>query len=292
MIVSIIGLGLIGGSMALDMKRRHFCDQVWGVDNNPLHAELALENNLVDRIMTLDAAIADSNLIVISIPVDATLGVLQYVLDRIKPWQTVMDLGSTKSEIVRHVANHPNRKYYIPAHPMAGTEFSGPLAAVANLYDGKITILCNTELAAKNSLDLAKRVFTFLNSRLVFMDAVEHDVHAAYISHISHITSFSLALTVIDKEKDIESIFNLAGGGFASTVRLANSSAAMWAPIFLQNKENLLTVLNTYVEKMLDFKKAIESDDKEGLISLMKEANQVHDFLRTRNLNSSLWKLN
>jgi len=278
--------------MGLDLKRRHFCEQIWGVDNNPIHAELALENNLVDRIVMLDTAIAESNLIVISIPVDSTKTLLEYVLDRIKPWQTVIDLGSTKSEIVNHVAKHPNRKNYIPAHPMAGTEFSGPLAAVANLFDGKITIVCNQELVNKNSLELAKKVFTFLNMRLVFMDATEHDIHAAYISHISHITSFSLALTVIEKEKDIESIFNLAGGGFASTVRLANSSAAMWAPIFLQNKENLLTVLNTYVEKMLEFKKAIESDDKEGLIELMREANQVHDFLRTRNLNSSLWKLN
>jgi prephenate dehydrogenase len=193
--------------------------------------------------------------------------------------KVVADMGSTKAGIARAAKDHPGRGRYVAAHPMAGTEYSGPLAAIGKLFDYKTTIICDSELSDPDALDLVEKMFKVLNMHLVFMNADIHDVHVAYISHISHITSFSLALSVLDKEKEEENILALAGGGFESTVRLAKSNADTWAPIFTENSEYIIEVIDTYIEKMNTFRKMISERDTAGLKSLMEEANKIRKIL-------------
>ena len=232
--VCIIGIGLIGGSLAIDLKRRGFASQIVGVDSNKHHQNIALHSGLVDKIDTLQNAVKKSDLIILSTPVNANREMLPEILTMIAgSSKVVTDMGSTKAGISEAGANHPARGRFVASHPMAGTEFSGPMAAIGKLFDYKHAIICDRELSAPDALETIIKMYTTLNMRLSYMSAVDHDIHVAYVSHISHITSFSLALSVLDKEKDEENILKLAGGGFESTVRLAKSSAETWAPIFL-----------------------------------------------------------
>ncbi|MCK5821465.1 MAG: prephenate dehydrogenase [Bacteroidales bacterium] len=278
MTVTIIGLGLIGGSLALDLKARRFADRVIGVDNSPQHRDQALERGLVDEVMTLHTGIQEADLIVLAIPVDAIKELLPLVLDYVTH-QTVTDLGSSKSEIIESVSAHPKRGNYVPSHPMAGTEFSGPAAAVNGLFAKKVGIICDMAESNPKALEMVTNMYMAVNMRLVFMSAREHDHHAAYVSHISHLTSFALALTVLDKERNEKNIFNLASGGFDSTVRLAASSASMWVPVFSQNKNNVVEVISTYIEKMTAFKEAIASGDAKQVENLILEANIIQKTL-------------
>lgn len=277
--VGIIGIGLIGGSMAIDLKKRKFVDRIVGVENDRLHASAALEIGLVDEVVDLDRCIAESDIVVVATPVSAAIHLIPAILDRVDR-QVVTDVCSTKEKINEIVRYHPNRKNFVAAHPMAGTEYSGPWAALPGLFDGRAGIICNAEDSDIRAVELIKEMYDCLNMRIIYMRAAHHDVHTAYVSHISHISSFALALTVLEKEKNEKNIFDLASGGFSSTVRLAKSNADMWAPIFSQNKENVLTVLDTYIEKLREFKEHIAAYDEEGVRELIGKANKIKRIIR------------
>jgi len=277
MVVSIIGLGLIGGSMAIDLKKNGYASRVIGHDSDPLHAETAVKLGIVDEVVDMEGVFR-GDVIVLAVPVSACLELLPTILDRVES-HVVTDVGSTKESLCQSVANHPNRQRYVTAHPMAGTEFSGPWAAKSGLFDGCAVIICDRDDSAPDALDTVIGLFGSLHMRPVFMDSTEHDMHAAYVSHISHISSFALALTTLEKEEDARNIFDLASGGFSSTVRLAKSSRDMWTPIFIDNADNVITVLDTYVEKMQAFRDAIANGDKEKVDSLITEANRIKKVL-------------
>lgn len=278
--VCIVGLGLIGGSMALDLKKRGFAEEIIGVDNNIQHANIAKLSGLVNETVNLESGIAQSDLIVLATPVDATKKLLPQVLDLCSGTEKVItDVGSTKSGIIEKVKNHSNRAQFVASHPMAGTEFSGPLAAISRLFDYKTAIICEKEQSAQAAVNLIVKMYETLHMNVIFMDAHQHDISAAYVSHISHISSFALSLAVLEKEKDEKRILDLASGGFASTVRLAKSSAEMWVPVFDQNASYILEVLDTYIEKLKLFRKNIEEKNTEQLTALIHESNKIQKIL-------------
>lgn len=284
MIVGIIGLGLIGGSMAIDLKRRGFAQTVLGVEADPVNAAAAGKMELVDEIVPFEECVRRSDITAIAIPVGSAVKMLPQVLDIFKEEgngkKIVIDTCSTKSNIVRAVHYHPMRGRFVATHPMAGTEYSGPWAAMPNLFDGRACIFANTEDSDPQAVKMIEGLYDALNMRPLFMNADSHDVHTAYVSHISHVTSFALALTVLEKEKDEKHIFDLASGGFSSTVRLAKSSAEMWTPILAQNRDNVLHVIDTYLEKMRLFRDAIADYDGERITELIHEANRIKKILR------------
>lgn len=280
MTIAVIGIGLIGGSLVVDLRKRGFTDRIIGVDSNMHHQNIALLCGLVDENDTLENAIDKSDLIILTTPVNTNCSMLPGILDRIAGTSKVVtDMGSTKASIAEVSKNHPARGRYVAVHPMAGTEYSGPLAAVGKLFDYKNAIICDRELSDPDALGLIERMLDVLNMHKVYMNSSDHDVHVAYISHISHITSFSLALCVLDKEQEEQNILALAGGGFESTVRLAKSNGETWAPIFLENSQFILEVMDTYIDKMNSFRKMITEKDINGLKSLMEEANKIRKIL-------------
>ena len=280
MTIAVVGIGLIGGSLMIDLRKRGFTDKILGVDSNLQHRNIAQLCGLVDETDELESAVDKSDLIILSTPVDANCEMLPGILDRINGTSKVVtDMGSTKGRIARVSEGHPNRGRYVALHPMAGTEFSGPLAAIGRLFDYKTAIICDPELSDKDALRLIEKMLDVLNMRKVYMNSSDHDVHVAYVSHISHITSFSLALSVLDKEREEQNILTLAGGGFESTVRLAKSNGDTWAPIFLENSQYIIEVMDNYIEKMNLFRKLIAENDKEGLKALMEEANKIRKIL-------------
>lgn len=280
MTIGIIGLGLIGGSMAIDLRRNKFADHFIGCDNVELNAVTAQRIGLVDEIVTMDELIAKSDLILLSVPVSAAIRMLSDILDKISDNQYVVDVCSTKEKLNDSVHYHPRRKNYVASHPMAGTEFNGPWAAIPNLFAGRAGIICNAEDSDYKAVELVRQMYDSLNMRIIYMRSAHHDVHVAYVSHISHVISFALALTVLDKEKNEKNIFDLASGGFASTARLSKSNADMWVPIFMQNKENVLSVLDAYMDKLQQFKVAMEQNDEMALRHLIEEANRIKRILR------------
>ena len=280
MTITIVGIGLIGGSLAVDLRKRKFADRIIGVESSVHHQNIAMLTGLVDEIDTLENATAKSDLIILSTPVSTNCKILPAVLDLIAGTSKVVtDMGSTKVGMAEASRNHPARGRYVAAHPMAGTEYSGPLAAIGKLFDYKNVIICDKDLCDSDALLKVEQMLDLLNMRKVYMNSAEHDVHVAYISHISHITSFSLALSVLEKEQEEQNILTLAGGGFESTVRLAKSNGETWAPIFLENAGYIIEVMDTYIEKMNLFKKLIREKDLEGLKKLMEEANKIRKIL-------------
>jgi prephenate dehydrogenase len=280
MTITIVGLGLIGGSMALSLKENNFADKIIGVDNNPLHTEKALVLGLVDVIATLDEAISQSDIIIMATPVDTLTSLLPKVLDIIAPNHVVIEVGSTKKPVIDAVRNHPNRQNFVATHPMAGTEFSGPEAAIRHLFDGKNCVLCDIEDSKPEFVALIKKMYEEgLKMRITYLESTSHDIHTAYISHISHICSFALASTVLAKEKDEESIFNLASTGFESTVRLAKSNPETWIPIFRQNQENIIDVLDEYITTLLKFKGLMISDSYDKFKDYLVQANDIKRIL-------------
>jgi prephenate dehydrogenase len=274
MTTTIIGLGLIGGSMALDLKNCGFCDTVIGVDLNKDHEKQAVSLKLVDKVLPLPEAVRCSDLVIVAVPVDATVTVISEVMKYVDR-QVVSDVGSTKELIVNSLINYPNRGRFVAAHPIWGTEKSGPTAALPGGFKDRLTVICNNEESDKDALEIVESMYVSIGMKMIYMDAVKHDIHAAYISHISHITSFALALTVLEKEKEIDSIFQLAGAGFESTVRLAKSNPDTWMPIFSQNKENLLEVIDEHILQLQNMKQLLESEDYETFHKLMAKANQI-----------------
>ncbi len=282
--ITIVGVGLIGGSIALDLKQRLRHVTVLGVDKNEVHISEALDRQIIDRAVPLDQGVGDADLVVMAVPVDVMIPLAQRVLDMIDN-QVVMDVGSTKFPLLQSLASHPKRGRFVATHPMAGTEYSGPQAALNNLFDGKQVLLVDPWDSDSDALDLVEHVYNVLGMSISHIDSWSHDLHAAYVSHISHITSFALAITVLEKEKDQQEILNMAGGGFESTVRLANSAASMWIPIFLQNKQNLLDVIDAYITKMQLFREAIAGNDRQALRDLITEANRIHTILHKHKEN-------
>lgn len=280
MTIAVVGIGLIGGSMMIDLRKRGFAQKIIGVDSNVNHQNIALLCGLVDEVATLEEAIDMSDLIILSTPVNTNCKLLPSILDRLEgTCKVVTDMGSTKGSIARASINHPLRGRYVAVHPMAGTEYSGPMAAIGKLFDYKPAIICDKELSDKDAFELVENMLEVLNMRKVYMNSSDHDIHVAYVSHISHITSFSLALCVLDKEEKKQNILTLAGGGFDSTVRLAKSNGDTWAPIFLENAEYLLEAMDTYIEKMKSFREMINDKNIDGLKDLMEEANKIRKIL-------------
>ncbi|MGV2449360.1 MULTISPECIES: prephenate dehydrogenase [Chryseobacterium] len=278
--ISIIGVGLIGGSMALKLREKNLASFIYGVDNNTQHISDALELKIIDAGVDLEHGIKNSDLIILAIPVDAARKLLPSVLDLVSDQQTVMDAGSTKAGIVHAVKNHPKRSRFVAFHPMWGTENNGPKSAIAESFSGKAGVICNKEESADDALATVEKVVNALGMHMIYMNAEDHDVHTAYISHISHITSYALANTVLEKEREEETIFQLASSGFSSTVRLAKSHPEMWVPIFKQNKENVLDVLNEHITQLRKFKSALEKENYEYLEELISNANRIRGILR------------
>jgi prephenate dehydrogenase len=277
--VTIIGLGLIGGSIAIDLRKKEVATRLIGVDQNDDHQREALRLGIVDEVSNVDEAIKNTDLIILSIPVTAMVGVIGDLLSRVSPDVTLIDMGSTKAAICNSVKSHENRDQFVAAHPIAGTENSGPGAAFSGLFNNKTMIVCEKELSSNSALEMANKVFTAMGVKTIFMDPVEHDKHVAYVSHLSHVSSFLLGQTVMDIEKDEKNIFDLAGSGFASTVRLAKSSPDMWAPIFEQNVEYLSQALLEYIMHLQRFHYHLMKKDSKEIHRIMTEANEIRRVL-------------
>jgi len=278
--VTIVGVGLISGSFALALKQHGFAKHIIGVSRTKASEQKALELGLIDEALPLEEAIKKSDFIYVAIPVDATISMMQQILDLVNDKQIVVDAGSTKHVLCEAMDNHRNRKRFVATHPMWGTEYSGPEAAVTNAFTGRACVITEKEKSDAAAVEIVENIYKTLGMHIIYMDAAAHDVHAAYISHISHITSFALANTVLEKEKEEDTIFELAGGGFESTVRLAKSNPSMWAPIFMQNRENVLDVLNEHISQLRKFKSALEKENIEYLNELMENANRIKRIIK------------
>lgn len=278
--VTIVGVGLISGSFALGLKEKSLARHIIGVSRTEASARKALELGLIDEALPLEEAVPKSDLIYVAIPVDATLGVMQTIMDLVTDQQIVADAGSTKYVLCSALEHHPMRKQFVATHPMWGTEYSGPEAAVRNAFAGRACVICEKERSDAAAVEKVEQVYHQLGMHILYMNAADHDVHTAYISHISHITSFALANTVLEKEREEDAIFELASAGFESTVRLAKSSPAMWAPIFMQNRENILDVLNEHISQLRKFKACLEKENSEYLWELMENANKIRRIIK------------
>ncbi|AXP81227.1 T-protein [Mariniflexile rhizosphaerae] len=276
--IYIIGVGLIGGSLAIDIKNKYPGVVIHGISRKEATLDEALALKLIDKKATLDD-IVHADLVIISIPVDATVKLLPSILDKIPDTGLVVDAGSTKADICKVVENHPKRRNFLAMHPIAGTEHSGPSAAIPDLFVGKTNIICEVEKTTFKLQEKALELFKSIGMRIRYMNPEAHDKHIAYVSHLSHISSFMLGKTVIEKEKNERDIFDMAGSGFASTVRLAKSSPEMWTPIFKQNKQNVIETLEEYINNLTHFKDLMKSDDFEAIFNEMKETNHIKDIL-------------
>lgn len=278
--VTIVGVGLISGSFALALKDKGFAKNIIGVSRTQASLDKAKVLGIIDEALPLEQAVRKSDFIYVAIPVDVTVPVMKQVMDIINEKQIVADAGSTKFALCEALANHPMRKRFVATHPMWGTEYSGPEAAVREAFKDRSCVICEKEKSDQEVVNIVENIYRDLGMRIVYMDAENHDVHAAYVSHISHITSFALANTVLEKEKEGDAIFELAGGGFESTVRLAKSNPSMWAPIFMQNRENVLDVLNEHISQLRKFKASLEKENLEYLTELMVNANKIKKILK------------
>ncbi len=279
--LSVIGVGHIGGSMAISLKENGFADHIIGVDADPETLNKALRRKIIDEAQDLDGGIQRADIIVLATPMDVMLELLPQTLDRIER-QVLLDVGSTKELLLEGVRTHPCRGRFVATHPMAGRENSGIEAAVPNLFTGKYTVLCDTEYSDEDATETVVQLYRSLEMKLITMDAREHDVHAAYVSHISHISSFALALTVLEKEREKDRIFELASSGFDSTVRLAKSSPEMWTPIFRQNRDNVLDVLDEHINTLARFRSLLIKKDFDGIHRLIQQANAIRKVLQER----------
>ena len=274
-----IGVGLIGGSLAIDIKRNNPEVIIHGISRKDSTLDKALELGLIDKKSTLDD-LSNADLVIVSIPVDATVKLLPTILDKISDTGLVVDAGSTKVDICKVVENHPKRRNFLAMHPIAGTEHSGPTAAIEGLFIGKTNIVCEVEKTTFKLQEKALKLFTDIGMRIRYMNPEAHDKHIAYVSHLSHISAFMLGKTVIEKEKNERDIFDMAGSGFASTVRLAKSSPEMWTPIFKQNKTNVIETLEEYINNLTQFKELMQADDFDAINTEMQNTNHIKDILK------------
>jgi prephenate dehydrogenase len=276
--IFFVGIGLIGGSFAIDIKKHNPEVVVFGIDANKNHLQKAQELGVIQHQAALND-LEKADLVIVSIPVDATVKLLPTILDKISDNALVIDTGSTKEAICKAVEHHSKRRNFLACHPIAGTEKSGPTAAISGLYVGKTNIICEVEKTTFKLQEKALQLFTAIGMRIRYMDAVSHDKHIAYVSHLSHISAFMLGKTVINKEKNERDIFDMAGSGFESTVRLAKSSPAMWTPIFKQNKENVIETLEEYINNLQHFKELMEQDNFSEIFNEMENTNYIKQIL-------------
>ena len=279
-VITIVGVGLISGSFAFAMKEKGFAKKVIGVSRTQASLNKALQLGIIDEALPLEDAVKQSDFIYVAIPVDVTIPVMKQIMDLMNEKQIVADAGSTKYALCKALQDHSMRKRFVATHPMWGTEYSGPEAAVRGAFEGRACVICEKGKSDKDAVDVVENIYRSFGMHITYMNAESHDTHAAYVSHISHITSFALANTVLEKEKEEDAIFELAGGGFESTVRLAKSNPAMWAPIFMQNRENVLDVLNEHISQLRKFKASLEKENLEYLTELMENANKIKRILK------------
>ncbi|MCO5239055.1 MAG: prephenate dehydrogenase [Chitinophagaceae bacterium] len=278
--ITIVGVGLISGSFSLILKEKGWVKKVIGVSRTSQSIDKALKLGIIDESLPLEEAVKQSELIYIAIPVDATIPVVLQVMDLVNEKQIVVDAGSTKQALCEAVANHPMRSRFVATHPMWGTEYSGPEAAVSDAFAGRTCVICEKEKSDADAVHTVETIYKMLGMHVTYMNPEAHDIHAAYVSHISHITSFALANTVLEKEKEENAIFELAGGGFESTVRLAKSNPSMWLPIFKQNREHVLDVLNEHITQLRKFKSCLEKENYTYLQELMENANKINRIIK------------
>lgn len=278
--VTIVGVGLISGSFSLALKEKGLAKNIIGVSRTQASIEKALELGIIDEALPLEQAVKKSDLIYVAIPVDVTVTVVKQIMDMVTPTQIVADAGSTKHSLCTALKDHPMRSRFIATHPMWGTEYSGPEAAVRDAFIGRACVICEKEKSNAEAVNIIETLYKLLGMHIIYMDADSHDLHAAYVSHISHITSFALANTVLEKEKEEDAIFEMASAGFESTVRLAKSNPAMWIPIFMQNKENVLDVLNEHISQLRKFKSCLEKENYEYLAELIENANKIQKIIK------------
>ena len=277
--ICIIGTGLIGGSMALDIKSIYAEAVIYGIDVNEKNLNDALQLGIIDK-KAKNEDLYSADLVIVALPVDIGLVIIPEILDTVGVETLVIDVGSTKLPICEAITNHKNRHNFMATHPIAGTEFSGPKAAIKGLFHGKTNIICEVEKTTFKLQERAMDLFKKLGMRIRYMDPKSHDKHIAYVSHLSHISSFMLGKTVIEKEKDERDIFDMAGSGFESTVRLAKSSPEMWTPIFKQNKKHIVKSLNEYITNLTNFKELLENDKFEEVFTEMQNTNRIKEILK------------
>lgn len=277
--VAVIGVGLIGGSMALKLRAKGFAGEIIGIDKNAEHLSCAEALGIADKTSDFESGITAADIVIVAVPVDVTAGLLPRILDLVNEKQTVIDVASAKSSIADAVKHHPKRTRFVAFHPMWGTENSGPLSATANSFTGRAAVICDPQNSAQDALETARALAEALDMNLLFMTSADHDIHTAYISHISHITSYALANTVLEKEREEDKIFQLASSGFSSTVRLAKSHPEMWVPIFKHNRDNVLDVLNEHISQLRKFKAALEKENYDLLEELIRNANKIRNIL-------------
>jgi len=276
--IYVIGVGLIGGSIAKDVKKMNPEIVVYGIDSDLNNLREALSLGIIDKKAVL-SDLKKADVVIVSIPVDAMVKLLPEILDSVSDDTLVMESGSTKVDICKIVENHPKRRNFLATHPIAGTEFSGPHAAIEGLFHRKTIIICEIEKTAFKLQERALTIFKIMGMHIRYMNPEAHDKHIAYVSHLSHISSFMLGKTVIEKEKNERDIFDLAGSGFASTVRLAKSSPEMWTPIFKQNKTNVIETLEEYIQNLSTFRDFMKNEDFEEIYTEMKNINHIKDIL-------------
>jgi prephenate dehydrogenase len=273
--ITIIGIGLIGGSLAISLKENGFAQRVIGVDASQENLDKAIRRRLIDEDMSLDEGVTTADIIVLAVPVDAMRKLLPCILDQLNDQQVLIDVGSTKEQLLDSITDHPKRGRYVATHPMAGTEYSGPEAAIPNLFENKACVIVDAADSDEDALNKVEALFKSIPMKLSHLGRKDHDLHCAYVSHISHIASFALALTVLEKEKNEQRIFDLASSGFGSTVRLAKSSADMWTPIFRQNRDNVLDVLDENIEQLSRFRTILIKNNFDAFHAKINEANAI-----------------
>jgi prephenate dehydrogenase len=278
--VTVVGVGLISGSFSMALKDKGLAKNIIGVSRTEASIKKALELGIIDEALPLNEAVRKSDLVYVAIPVDATVAVMKQIMDIVTEKQIVADAGSTKHALCTALGHHPMRKRFVATHPMWGTEYSGPEAAVRDAFIGRACVICEKEKSDSAAVEKMETIYKQLGMHIIYMDADSHDLHAAYVSHISHITSFALANTVLEKEREEDAIFELASAGFESTVRLAKSNPAMWIPIFMQNKENVLDVLNEHISQLRKFKSCLEKENYEYLAELIENANKIQKIIK------------
>lgn len=277
--VTVIGVGLMGSSFAISLRDNGLADHIIGVDNSNENIDAALELGIIDESLAFEEAVAVADLIVLATPVDTIPPLAVKVLNKVNAKQIVMDIGSIKQELSEMIEQHPSRSRFVATHPMWGTENSGPRSAVKGAFKGRTVVICDKDLSDKSALECVEKIYTKIGMPLSYMSSEEQDVHTAYVSHISHISAYALALTVLEKELEESRIFELAGGGFESTVRLAKSSPNMWAPIFMGNKYNVLDVLREHIHQLQVLRRIIERDDKQALVAAIEKANTIRKII-------------
>lgn len=277
--IVVIGIGLIGGSLALDIKEALPQSKIFGIDANLNHLDEALALGVI-HYKTDFSGLSDADMVIISVPVDCANRLAFQVLDLVPSHCIVFDVGSTKAPICEFLSQHPKRKQFMATHPIAGTEFSGPSAALKGLFKEKTNIICEVEKTSFKLQEKALKLFDQIGMRIRYMDSKSHDKHIAYVSHLSHISSYMLCKTVMDKEKHEQDIFDMAGSGFESTVRLAKSSPTMWLPIFKQNKIEILETLKEYIANLVRFQDCLESENFNAIYDQIEKANRIKNILK------------